>query len=186
MEGSRRPGGLDEISHLRAEAIAGILVKLITMGTSEQDPVTEQEASDQGGEPAEAADCDLSRHDVGKGCSRVGGSQSPIRYRQDGNQPGTKRKPMHLAIGGAEHQPSIHGRGGVVGMFFHVGRQFEDGAIVGLFPERPPGGGGSGNGGCCRRPEAAPDRDPVVDHQGQWPAVPDHSAGRLDDAIEMP
>ena len=186
MQGSRRPGGLDEISHLRAKPITGILVKLITVGTSEQDPVTEQEAPDQGGEPAEAADCDLPRHDVGEGGSRVTRRQAPIRYRQNGNQPGTKGKPMHLAIGGAEDQPSVHGRGGVVGMFLHIGRQFEDGAIVGFFPERTPGGGGSGNGGRRRRPEAAPDRDPVVYHQGQGPALPDHSAGRLEDAIEMP
>jgi len=77
--------------HLRPEAIAGILVKLITMSTGKQDPVTEQEAPDKGGETSEAADCHLPGHDVGESRSRVGCRQTPIRYGQDGNQPGTKR-----------------------------------------------------------------------------------------------
>ena len=92
---------------------------------------------------------------------------------------------MHLAIWSTEHQSSVHGRSGVVGMFLHIGRQLEDGSIVGLLAERTPGGGGAGNGGRRRRPETAPDRDPVVYHQGHGMGVADRSAGRLEDAIEV-
>ena len=171
--------------HLRPEAIAGILMKLVTMGTGEQDPVAEQEASHQGGESTEASDGDLPRHNIRESRSCVGRRQTPIRYGQDGNQPGTKRKSMHLAIGGAQHEPSINRGGGVIGMLFHVGRQFEKGSIVGLLPDRTPGGGRPRYRRGRRRPETAPDRDPVVDHQGQRSAFPDRSPGRFEDAVEM-
>ena len=185
MEGSRRPGGLNEMFHLRPETIAGILVELVTVGTSKQDPVTEQKACHQGGQTPEAADCHLPRDDIGKSRSGVGSRQASIRYGQDGNQTGPKRKSMHLAIRSTKHQPPKYGRGGVVGMLLHICRQFEDGSIVGVLAERSPGGGGPGHGSRRRRPEAAADRDPVVHHQGHRLAVPHRSAGRLEDAIEV-
>lgn len=92
---------------------------------------------------------------------------------------------MNLPVGSAQHEPAVNGCRGVVGVVFHVSREFEHRPIVDIVSHRPPSRRSSGHDRRRGRSEAAPDRDLVIYDQGQRTTLAHRPTSRLEDAVEM-
>ncbi len=185
MEGPGRAGGLDELLHLRPEPIARILMHLVAVSAGQENPVAEHQAADQGRQAAEATHCNLPGNDGRESRPGVAGGKCLIGHSQNRNEPGMEREPVNVAIGGAQHQPSVDGCCGVIRVILHIDCEIEHRPIVDFIPDRPQRGRSPGHGGRRRRSEATTDRDPVVDDQRQWTILTNRPTGRLKHAVEV-